>query len=267
MLEAKTLGYVYVITNKVNGKKYVGQTVVSIERRWIQHLSAARKGSPYALHGAIRKYGDHSFSVRCCEEVLGAFQEILDAEIKHIQQQGSLYPQGYNLTPGGEGIDWSNPDLRERHQKAIKISSSKESWKKAQKIGASKRTSDPQWQALTLENLQRMHSDPAWQKANRESLQTRHANPAFKARLAEGISKRSDGPWRENHRVAMERMHSDPVFKKKRTDWLTVSGARRSKEAELRDAQCSPDVAARRKRKRELRKLYRERARSRSSHA
>jgi len=56
-------GYVYLVTNTVNGKKYVGCTRVTVSRRWIQHRSAAKNGSPFALHQAIRKYGFNKFQM------------------------------------------------------------------------------------------------------------------------------------------------------------------------------------------------------------
>ena len=33
------MGYIYLVTNKINNKKYVGQTVNSVHTRWIQHKS------------------------------------------------------------------------------------------------------------------------------------------------------------------------------------------------------------------------------------
>lgn len=48
---------IYKITNNINGKIYIGQTKTSIERRFISHKSAARRGINYILYKAIRKYG------------------------------------------------------------------------------------------------------------------------------------------------------------------------------------------------------------------
>lgn len=38
-------GYIYLVTNTVTGKKYIGQTRASIAQRWRQHVSAAKKGA------------------------------------------------------------------------------------------------------------------------------------------------------------------------------------------------------------------------------
>jgi len=48
---------VYKITNKKNGKSYIGKTEYSLEHRWNRHLSSAKNGSKFRFHSAIRKYG------------------------------------------------------------------------------------------------------------------------------------------------------------------------------------------------------------------
>ena len=50
---------VYLITNTVNGKQYIGQTRVSLHRRWLGHKSSHHTRSP--LHSAIQKYGAQAF--------------------------------------------------------------------------------------------------------------------------------------------------------------------------------------------------------------
>lgn len=93
---------VYVITNTVNGKQYVGQTVSSPKTRWYQHVSEAkngRKGS-CALYAAIRKYGAEAFTLNAI--AAGASQiELDEAEQQWISQLGTLAPNGYNLKTGG----------------------------------------------------------------------------------------------------------------------------------------------------------------------
>lgn len=92
---------VYLITNTVNGKRYVGQTRLTIQERWRAHVNAA-KFRPYCrlLAAAIRKYGAAAFRV----EELGVYatQADLDqAEADAIKRLDSLAPSGYNLKTGG----------------------------------------------------------------------------------------------------------------------------------------------------------------------
>jgi group I intron endonuclease len=93
---------VYLFTNTVNGKRYVGQTVKPLTGRWQRHLASAKAGSKYLIHKAIRKYGAEAFkreTLFTCSD-----KTTLDLYEKgHIQFFKSRAPNGYNLTDGGEG--------------------------------------------------------------------------------------------------------------------------------------------------------------------
>ena len=54
--------YIYKITNTVNNKVYIGQTVqTNPKMRWYAHLADARRGKKSYLYDSIRKYGQESF--------------------------------------------------------------------------------------------------------------------------------------------------------------------------------------------------------------
>ena len=55
-------GYIYLITNKINGKQYIGQTVKTVQKRWSRHL-ADSKNFDFYFYKAIRKYGKENFKV------------------------------------------------------------------------------------------------------------------------------------------------------------------------------------------------------------
>jgi group I intron endonuclease len=60
--------FIYLITNVVSGKVYVGQTVGSVHRRWQHHKYAASGKRKHHFLNAIRKYGAESFKVETlCE--------------------------------------------------------------------------------------------------------------------------------------------------------------------------------------------------------
>ena len=52
-------GYIYLITNKINNKKYIGQTTRTIKIRISDHFSNLYKN--YAITNAIKKYGKENF--------------------------------------------------------------------------------------------------------------------------------------------------------------------------------------------------------------
>ena len=57
-------GIVYLVTNRLNGKRYVGQTTQPLAMRWSQHVYAAfHRPHETILHNAVRKYGMAMFSV------------------------------------------------------------------------------------------------------------------------------------------------------------------------------------------------------------
>ena len=89
---------IYVVTNIVNSKQYVGQTVNSLKVRQKNHKCEVKTGSEYAFHRALRKYGFDSFTwdiVETCSS-----KEELD--LKEIEYISKLNPQ-YNMTLGGGG--------------------------------------------------------------------------------------------------------------------------------------------------------------------
>ena len=93
----------YIIKNLVNGKIYIGQTK-DIVMRWHGHRSAAKheKGN-MAIHKAIRKYGEESFSVECL------LTGVLDCDIDKYERlmikafDSTNKDKGYNICSGGIG--------------------------------------------------------------------------------------------------------------------------------------------------------------------
>lgn len=102
MSKKEVYGVIYVIENKVNGKKYVGQTVQGIKKRWSQHITSSRSKPSGAVHHAIRKYGEENFTIKKVDH--SHSQSELDVkESLWIKKTKSMAPNGYNLTEGGYG--------------------------------------------------------------------------------------------------------------------------------------------------------------------
>ena len=96
---------VYLITNIINGKRYVGQTKQNLQKYWEHCLRRARAGSwaKPALYAAMRKHGIENFSIRCLV-IVGTKQEMDYYERGLIKSFGLRNREkGYNCTDGGEG--------------------------------------------------------------------------------------------------------------------------------------------------------------------
>lgn len=97
---------VYKITNKQNGKIYIGITNQGANtNRWYKHCSDANVGSTFPLHNAIRKYGKENFQIEVIEIIENEdFDYLKEREIYWIKELDSYNRKiGYNLTLGGDG--------------------------------------------------------------------------------------------------------------------------------------------------------------------
>jgi group I intron endonuclease len=94
---------VYLVTNRNNGKVYVGWTVRSSERRFYRHCCEAVSGSSFYFHRAICKWGEDAFDVvDLCEADSNKQAKYL--ECLFIAALKTNDPQfGYNMTAGGQG--------------------------------------------------------------------------------------------------------------------------------------------------------------------
>ena len=94
-------GFIYKITNKLNNKVYIGQTIQKPIERFYQHC--AKKCDKYILnmviHKAIFKYGKDNFTFEIIEEV--PKQQLNEREEYWIKYYNS-YTDGYNSTKGGQ---------------------------------------------------------------------------------------------------------------------------------------------------------------------
>ncbi len=96
---------IYKITNKINGKVYIGQTIRPLQYRWKQHCN--NKSNCYALHNAIVKYGKENFTIEQIDIAIDR-NELDLKEIFWIKFYDSMNPnKGYNLTSGGGHCEFS----------------------------------------------------------------------------------------------------------------------------------------------------------------
>lgn len=107
------MGYIYKITNQINGKIYIGQTTKSIEQRWMQHEKNAKQFPNRYLYDAMNHYGYDNFTIEVVEECEDC--NLNNREKYWIAYFHSYYLDerqcGYNMTLGGDGGNTWNANM------------------------------------------------------------------------------------------------------------------------------------------------------------
>lgn len=88
---------IYKFTNRKNGMSYIGQST-NIKRRYNQHKNVNHESTIF--HDAIKEFGFDSFDFEIVE--ICKRSELNRKEVFYIQKYGTLYPNGYNKSPGGQ---------------------------------------------------------------------------------------------------------------------------------------------------------------------
>ncbi len=149
------IGKIYKVTNLINGKLYVGQTIQN-----------DKKGHGILISKAYRKYGKTNFRYEVIEYVHTS--KLDEREKFYISLYESQSPNGYNLTSGGKGgMSGWNRGLTKRENISLKLSGERHSKLRKDKFwsswnrGLSKETCDKlkqsgEKQSLTKRNTKRI---------------------------------------------------------------------------------------------------------------
>lgn len=112
-------GIVYLITNTVTNKVYIGQTTLPLRKRWRAMVRAAEIGNKFNqdLIAAIIEYGSESFTA---EELVDEYtrDELSYYERFYIQIYNSYDSRyGYNRSKGGFGAGTILDSTRDKYRK------------------------------------------------------------------------------------------------------------------------------------------------------
>lgn len=104
---------IYMITNKITNKKYIGQSI-NIQRRKSEHFY---KKCNMVISKSIFKYGKENFIFEVLEECEES--QLDELEIKYISQYKSNNREfGYNIDNGGNGSGKMSEETKQKLREA-----------------------------------------------------------------------------------------------------------------------------------------------------
>ena len=233
-----------------SGKAYIGQTSRTMNKRMTQHRRSARKDSLLPVHCAWRKYGEPEISVVA---EFDTQDELHAAEKAAIIALGTLTPQGYNVSYGGETAPSKNPEvaakigakqLGRRFEDTTAWSNAlKELWKDAD---YRQKVSDGLKAAWTDEKrLKRSEfSKSVWEKRKeagysmseetKQKLATYERTPEARAKMSESAKARKRTPRDDStkQKIAGKTASSwqDPEIRAKRLASMQLAREKRKQE-------------------------------------
>lgn len=96
---------IYKITNLINQKAYIGQTIKDGQTRWLEHQKHSNgthiNDQNKSLYRAMRKYGIENFSFEILQDNIESYEDLDKAEIYWIDFFNT-FVDGYNETSGGQ---------------------------------------------------------------------------------------------------------------------------------------------------------------------
>ena len=124
-------GWIYIITNKVNGNMYVGKTNNFTQRKWA-HFNTEK--CP-ALKNAFNKYGIENFEMTPILTFKAINKEVLNSVLiwleKYYIEKYETFGKGYNVTKGGEGLlGYKHTDEQKQHMSKIQKEYKAQEWVK-----------------------------------------------------------------------------------------------------------------------------------------
>jgi group I intron endonuclease len=192
---------VYKITNNINGKAYIGQTINSVQERFRTHCGAYSEGKCPAIWSAIQNYGKDNFTIELLWSEPGCDKNRLDSkEIEMISTYNTIVPNGYNLMEGGCGSRHN-----EESKKKISVAKKKLWEEKGEEIRAQIRergVSDETRLKISIGRMQSYKDNPEQIESIRQRRNGTVHSEETKLKLKDAWVKRKQNP--DYHQVFIE---------------------------------------------------------------
>ena len=196
---------IYQATNKINQKKYIGQTCQGLKTRMYQHKHQIKVHNN-AFHNALRKYGWDNFEWSILKEGL-TFDEANYWEEKFIKEHNTCCQdkghRGYNIKRGGDNHTHSEESKQKMSiaQKGKKVS---EEFKQKISIFVKKRYEDPEERKKSSITSKKMWENPEHRKKISIASKKMWENPEHRKKISIASKKMWENPeHRKNHSLKM----------------------------------------------------------------
>lgn len=115
------MGHIYCYQNKINKKRYIGQSINEPSERYNLHKSNYLNLNSHEydslLHRAMRKYGFENFEYTILANYIEDIEILNLLEIYYIKLFNCQIPNGYNVDPGGRNCE--KPKSEQTKQKLM----------------------------------------------------------------------------------------------------------------------------------------------------
>jgi group I intron endonuclease len=170
-------GKIYKITNLINGKIYIGQTIMPLSRRWRAHCSGKDHSMKIAL--AINKYGKENFTI----EVIDTAENLDD-----LNKKEELYISQYDCTNDSEGYNILSG-------------------------GGNRRLPDSIKEKISKANTGRVVTEELRERLSKISKKKWNDSGYKERAIEERISRWKNPIFRENHKKSMRACHTEKFRK------------------------------------------------------
>lgn len=218
--------YIYKVTNIVNGKAYIGQSVDPI-KRINQHIRYSGSGS-YLVHYAVEKYGVENFLFEVIKSEV-PIEQINEIEIQCIKEHNCKSPLGYNLTDGGEGTIGVSDETRMKLSRAGKGRILSEETKQKMSIAQKLSYTDERKEKMRnialsrIEKIREESRNRVWKDESRKKvsdarkgkpLSEEHKEKLRQAKLGKPGNRLGKTASEETRQKLRNRVYSDELRKK-----------------------------------------------------
>ena len=198
MQESKGDYKIYCWTNKINGKRYVGMTCQTMNKRAGAHMHHYKE-SPY-FWAAIQKYGEDAFECKILVSGL-TLQEAEQKERNYIRRYRTRnHEYGYNIQKGGtiSQTEATREKQRKKTIEAVNKSPKAKAYHKKLSEQMKINVKDPNYRAAMSEGLKKMWEDPDIRAKRIAKIKQIWADPVMKAHILEArkATGRQCGPYK-----------------------------------------------------------------------